>query len=196
MERDLSRIVAFTDGVMAVAITLLVLNIEVPHVATDEELIDKLDELRPDLLAYALSFTLIGRFWVIHHNFFETLRGFDGVLRTLNLLFLGLIALVPFSTDLVDHYGREPIATAIFGATMGSAALVHWLMVAHTVRAGLVHDHRLAETEPFGRVGALSFTIVFFLSVPVAFISTIAAQLLWVATILLRYPLTRARTST
>lgn len=195
MQRDVSRIVAFTDGVMAVAITLLVLNIEVPQVGTDEQLVDRLDDLVPDLLAYALSFALIGRFWAIHHNFFETLRGFDGVLRTLNLLFLGLIALVPFSTDLVDHYNEEPIASAVFGMTMGCAALVHWSMVAHTLRVELVHDHRRQETEPFGGINALGFTVVFFLSVPVAFVSTTAAQLMWVATILLRYPLTRATTS-
>jgi TMEM175 potassium channel family protein len=196
MERDLSRIVAFTDGVMAVAITLLVLNIEVPQVASNEELVDRLDDLVPDLLAYALSFALVGRFWVIHHNFFETLRSFDATLRTLNLLFLGLIALVPFSTDLVDHYGDEPIAAAIFGATMGFAALTHWSMIAHTLRVKLVHDHRRPETEPFGSKAALAFSAIFFLSVPVAFVSTTAAAVMWVASIAARYPLTRARTST
>jgi uncharacterized membrane protein len=70
---DLGRINAFTDGVMAVAITLLVLNIEVPQVP-DSQLPGQLDELLPSVLAYALSFAIVGRFWVIHHRLFETLR--------------------------------------------------------------------------------------------------------------------------
>ena len=71
-QTDLARIMAFTDGVMAVAITLLVLNIEVPNVPSDQ-LVSQLDNLLP-AGAYALSFALVGRFWVIHHRLFEDLR--------------------------------------------------------------------------------------------------------------------------
>jgi TMEM175 potassium channel family protein len=81
--RDLSRIAAFTDGVMAVAITLLVLNVEVPRLTPGEDLGDALVDLLPSLGAYALAFALVGRFWVIHHNLFEKLRGFDRTLMAL-----------------------------------------------------------------------------------------------------------------
>jgi uncharacterized membrane protein len=191
MERtDLGRIAGFTDGVMAVAITLLVLNIEVPDVPADE-LGDQLVDLIPSVLAYLLSFALVGRFWIIHHHLFETLHRFDGPLMALNLLFLSAIAIVPFSTNLYDKYNDEPLAVAAFGFVMSLAALTHWCMTAYTLRKGLVHDHHRKDTEPFGSPVALGFTLIFLISVPVAFVSVIAAQALWLSTIVLRYPLRR-----
>jgi uncharacterized membrane protein len=191
MERtDLGRIMAFTDGVMAVAITLLVLNLEAPEVPSDE-LGEKLVDLVPSVLAYLLSFALVGRFWVIHHNLFETLRRFDGTLMGLNLLFLAAIAIVPFSTDLYDRNTSEPLAVAVFGAVMSLAALTHWAMTAYTLRRGFVHEHRVGDTAPFGSAVALGFTAIFLLSVPVAFVSVHAAEAIWISTIVLRYPLRR-----
>jgi uncharacterized membrane protein len=187
---DLGRIVAFTDGVMAVAITLLVLNLEVPTVPGDE-LEDALVDLIPSLVAYLLAFALVGRFWIIHHRLFETLRAFDSRLMTLNLAFLTLIVLVPFSTNLYDKYTQEPIAAAVLGGTLGLAALSHWLAVAHTLRRGLVHEHHRAVNEPIVSPLGLGFTALFLLSVPVAFLSPTAATLMWAATILLHYPLAR-----
>ncbi|MBA3264105.1 MAG: DUF1211 domain-containing protein [Thermoleophilaceae bacterium] len=124
--RDLSRIAAFTDGVMAVAITLLVLNMEVPRLQEGQSLGDALVDLLPSLGAYLLSFALVGRFWVIHHNLFEKLRAFDRTLMTLNLAFLALIVLVPFAADLYDAYTDEPLAAAVLGGTLGLAAIVNW----------------------------------------------------------------------
>jgi uncharacterized membrane protein len=186
--RDLGRIVAFTDGVMAVAITLLVLNLEVPRVSEDE-LREALVDLIPSLIAYLLAFALVGRHWIIHHRFFETLRTFDARLMTLNLVFLALIVLVPFATELFDRYTQEPIAAAVFGAIMGLASLVNWMMVVHTLRRGYVHDIHRAGTQPFGSPVGLGFTILFLLSVPVAYLSTTAAALLWTSTIFLNRPL-------
>jgi uncharacterized membrane protein len=191
---DLGRIMAFTDGVMAVAITLLVLNLEVPRVPGDE-LDDALVDLFPSLIAYLLSFALVGRFWIIHHRLFETLRGFDARVMTLNLTFLALIVLVPFATELFDRYTKEPIAAAVLGATLGLAALTHWSTVVYTLRHGFVHDEHRPAAEPFASPVALGFTLMFLLSVPVAFLSTTAAALLWTATILLHYPLGRMSTA-
>ena len=112
--RGLGRIAAFTDGVMAVAITLLVLNVEVPHLRAGESLGDALvDDILPSLGAYALAFALVGRFWVIHHNLFEKLHSFDRTLMALNLLFLSLIVLMPFSAQLYDVYTSRPLAAAV-----------------------------------------------------------------------------------
>jgi uncharacterized membrane protein len=191
---DLSRIVAFTDGVMAVAITLLVLNIDVPDLPSGRagELADELFDLLPSLGAYALAFALIGRYWTIHHRLFENLQAFDGALMTLNLVFLALIVLVPFSTDLIDRYREEPIAAAVFGATLGCAALVHLAMVRHVLRKEFVREHEQLPSEPFGGAIALTLAVVFFASVPAAFVSTLLAEALWLSTIVLRYPLRRA----
>lgn len=191
MERtDLGRIMAFTDGVMAVAITLLVLNIEVPDVAA-EDLDEALVDLLPSLAAYVLSFALVGRFWVIHHSLFERLRAFDGRLMALNLLYLAAIVLIPFGTDLFDQYNDEGIAAAVFGALLGAAALTNWTMHLHIVRRRLVRDEHRDETAIFASPIALGFTVAFLASVPLAFISPYLAQAVWVSTVVLRYPLRR-----
>jgi uncharacterized membrane protein len=186
MERDLGRVVAFSDGVMAVAITLLVLNIEVPVRSRDlpEDLVD----LLPSLGVYLLSFALIGRYWVIHHNLFERLRGFDGVVMWLNLTFLALIALMPFSTNLYDDYGHKPIAAAVFGGTLALAALVNSAMTLYTLRRDFVRPERADEHNPLVGFG---ITVMFALSVPAAFLSIHLAQLLWLASVVMRYPLRR-----
>jgi len=189
-ERDLGRIAAFTDGVMAVAITLLVLNMEVPRVRAGEDLGDALIDLLPSLGAYALAFALVGRFWLIHHNLFEKLVGFDAMLMTLNLAFLALIVLVPFSSELYDRYTSRPLAAAVLGGTLGLAAMVNAVMTAHVLRRGFVHERHREETDSGVTVG-FGLTAVFLLSVPAAFLSVHIAEALWTSTVVLRYPLRR-----
>jgi uncharacterized membrane protein len=191
MERDVGRIVAFTDGVMAVAITLLVLNLEVPDLRPGESLGDSLVDLLPSVGAYVLAFALVGRFWVIHHNLFEKLRAFDAKLMTLNLIFLALIVLVPFSANLYDTYNEEALAAAVLGGTLGLAAWVNWLMTMHVLRESLIHDRHRPSTEPFASPVGLGFTAAFLLSIPAAFVNVHIAEVLWVSTIFLHYPLRR-----
>jgi uncharacterized membrane protein len=186
---DLSRVGAFSDGVMAVAITLLVLNIETPDVATDD-LGDALIDLLPSLGAYVLSFALIGRFWFLHHRLFDTFARADSRLLVLNLVFLMLIALVPFATDLSDRYSTAPIAAATFGATLGLAALANWSMGDHGRRAGLLKESAVqGVVDPADKLVGLGIALVFFLSVPVAFLSATLAWLMWASVMFIRYPL-------
>jgi len=187
-ERALARIGAFSDGVMAVAITLLVLNIQVPTLEHGQTLGNALVDLLPSLGAFALAFALVGRFWVIHHNLFEKLRGFDSTLMLLNLAFLASIVLIPFSAELYDTYTDQGLAAAVLGANLGLAALAHAAMTAHVLRRGLIHEERRAETQP--TVG-LGITATFALSVPAAFLSVHIAEALWISTVVVRYPLRR-----
>jgi uncharacterized membrane protein len=181
-KHDLARITAFTDGVMAVAITLLVLNLKVPDLATynSHELVRSLGHLGDDALAYAFSFALVGRYWWLHHRLFERLRGFDGQLMALNLLFLALIALMPFTAELQARYGDLAPADAVFAGTLGAAALTHWRMSVHAENAGLEHTPEPDKrTSPF-------MAVLFLVSIPVAFLSTITAQAMWVGSMVVR----------
>src|SRR5712692_6409261 len=86
-----NRIEAFSDGVFAVAITLLVLNLQIPQLAASvvsRELVPKLIELWPKLLIYVLSFVIVGIYWVGHHNTFHYIKRSDRTLLWLNLLLL------------------------------------------------------------------------------------------------------------
>jgi uncharacterized membrane protein len=102
---EFARIVAFTDGVFAIAITLLVLSLEVPSDLQASALHAFLIDSWPQLFAYFLSFAVIGRFWIGHHHVFSMLQDFDRRLIVLNLAYLSMIVLVPFPTELLGEYG-------------------------------------------------------------------------------------------
>jgi TMEM175 potassium channel family protein len=186
--RSLGRIGAFSDGVMAVAITLLVLNIQVPRGVHGPDLGDALVDLLPSLGAFVIAFALVGRFWVVHHNLFEKLRGFDQRLMLLNLGFLATIVLIPFSSELYDTYTKEPLAAAVLGGNLCLAGAFNAAMTHHSMRHDLIHEDRRAEAQPTVGLGIAS---VFALSVPAAFLSVHLAETLWIATVVVRYPLRR-----
>lgn len=116
-----SRTEAFSDGVFAVAITLLVLNVEVPRSGA-EPLKHALTALWPSYAAYLVSFTTIGIMWVNHHAIFKCIRFVDRPLQFINLFLLMVITFIPFPTALVGRYivaGRDSgLATAVYGFVM------------------------------------------------------------------------------
>jgi uncharacterized membrane protein len=178
---EFARIVAFTDGVFAVAITLLVLSIEVPSSVSGSQLHDYLIDTWPQLFAYFLSFAVVGRFWIAHHRYFALLHDFDRRLMVLNLAYLSLIVLVPFATELLGDYNDRPDPVALYAAVVGTVALLGRLMIRYAVRRGHVQgDPRAAAAV----AGTMLPPIVFYASIPVAVVSTLAAQLMWVVLLL------------
>ena len=180
-EVEFARIVAFSDGVIAIAITLLVLNLQVPQVPSGDTaaLADELWELMPHFFAYALSFAVIGRLWLVHHRFFASLEGFDRRLMTGNLVYLGLVVLVPFSSDMLGTYGENSVAVMVYAATLGLAATVNALMTRYALNENLVSAPALSATQPFGSRGALLIPGAFLASIPIALLSPYAAQAVW-----------------
>ncbi len=178
-EVEFSRIVAFSDGVFAIAITLLVLNLSVPEHIRGDDLGSVLWEQRHDLLAYAISFAVIGRFWVVHHRFFGDVVSFDGRLLGLNLLYLAWIVLIPFSSQVLGDHGGDTDAILLYAVNLIGVSLIGAIMAIDARRAGL------AETSPEvareGQRRALIVAAVFLASIPVAFIDPHVAQLLWLA---------------
>jgi uncharacterized membrane protein len=121
-----NRLEAFSDGVFAIAITLLVLEIAVPHVEEPGQLGDALLHLWPSYLAYGTSFITIGIMWVNHHGVFRQIREADLRFLYLNLGLLMLIAFVPFPTTLLADYawgseGRDAALT--YGVTLTITAV-------------------------------------------------------------------------
>jgi uncharacterized membrane protein len=180
---EFARIVAFTDGVFAIAMTLLVLSINVPSDVSDAALHDFLVDSWPQLFAYFLSFAVIGRFWLAHHRFFSMLHDFDSVLMVLNLAYLSLIVLIPFPTELLGDFGSRADSVVLYAAVVGAAALLSWVMLRHTLRGGLVRPDARAAS---GRLsaGLLQTAIVFYVSIPVALVSPVLGQFAWLALLL------------
>jgi uncharacterized membrane protein len=108
-EKETTRVEAFSDGVYAVAITLLVLELKVPHDHLGAELL----KLWPSFLAFTLGFATIGVMWLNHHRLFQMIHRCDDVLMFLNLLLLFFICLTPFFTALLaEHIGTPNAKTA------------------------------------------------------------------------------------
>jgi uncharacterized membrane protein len=113
-----NRLEAFSDGVIAVAITLLVLSLVVPDPARTNHLANALGRRWPEYAAYAISFLTIGIIWVNHHAMIARLRETDHTILLLNLVLLLTIGVLPFATDLMATYLRagsgEHLAAAIY----------------------------------------------------------------------------------
>lgn len=176
-EVEFSRIVAFSDGVFAIAITLLVLNLSVPDHLRGDDLNKVLWEQRQDLIAYAISFAVIGRFWVVHHRFFSSVVGFDGRLLGLNLFYLGWIALFPFSAQVFGDHAGDAAAIVLYALNLSGITLVGMLMATDARRAGLAKMSPEEARE--GQRRALIVAAVFLASIPVALLDPNIAPFLW-----------------
>ena len=121
------RINALSDGVFAIVITLLVLELKVPELAAGvvrEELPHTLKEMLPIIISHSISFFVLGIYWVGHHNMFMHIKRHNRVLLWLNIIFLMFVASMPFPTGLVVRYGQERIAVIIYAATLIAAGLM------------------------------------------------------------------------
>ena len=177
-EVEFSRIVAFSDGVFSIAITLLVLNLDVAKNLAGRR--DRTGALGPaeNFLAYAISFAVIGRFWLVHHRFFGEVKGFDGRLIALNMLYLGWIVLIPFSSEVLGEYGGKTTAVVLYAANLSGVVLTGMWMAADARRAGLTRS----TTRPTGiALRAIFIASVFLLSIPVAFVAPGLATFMWLA---------------
>jgi uncharacterized membrane protein len=178
-EIEFSRIVAFSDGVFAIAITLLVLALDIPDHLHGESVAEALWDQRENLLAYALSFAVIGRFWVVHHRFFSAVTGFDGRLLSLNIFYLSWIVLLPFSSKVLGDHGGETAAVILYAANLSGVVLTGMWMAADSRRAALTSIAAAEHQEQ--RYRSLYIATVFLASIPVAFIAPGIAPFMWLA---------------
>jgi uncharacterized membrane protein len=178
-EVEFGRIVAFSDGVFAIAITLLVLNLGIKAGLPKDQVADALWEQRENFVAFAISFAVIGRFWVVHHRFFGEVHSFDGRLITLNLLYLGSIVLIPFSSEVLGKYGGQTPAVVLYSVNLAIVVLVGLAMGDSARRRDLTSTDEEAHRETRARTAFIAG--IFLLSVPLAFVAPSVAPYLWLA---------------
>ncbi len=192
-EFDYDRTVALSDGIFAIALTLLVLSIDFPRLEhpADADLWRALLAERVQLYSYAISFAVVALLWTRHHTFFRRLRRIDARMVALNLVYLGLVAFLPFPTNLLGDYGDHAPIVVFYAGTLLLITLVAGAMRRHATHAGLL------PPEPDRRVlpHMIAVPLIFLASIPVAFASPTAAKLVWLALIVegrLRWPGTRS----
>jgi uncharacterized membrane protein len=176
-EVEFGRIVAFSDGVFSIAITLLVLNLGIDKGLTEGQIDNALWDQREMFLSYAISFAVIGRFWLVHHRFFAEVQAFDGRLIGLNLVYLGWIVLIPFSSEVLGEYGGKTTAVVIYSVNLAVVVLLGLLMSVDARRRGLTKIDDRTHRE--NQIRATYIAGIFLLSIPVALVAPNVAPWLW-----------------
>ncbi|WP_176593702.1 TMEM175 family protein [Sphingobium sp. EM0848] len=173
------RLEAFTDGVVAIIITIMVLELKVPHDGS----LAALSQSVPILLAYVISFINVGLYWNNHHHLMQATERVDGRVLWANLFLLFWLSLVPFVIRWLDESAFSPMATAAYGVVLGLAAVGYTL----TERAIITvngRDSAVARAVGFDGKGKLSL-LLYTVAVPVAFYVQWVSIALYVVVILL-----------
>lgn len=162
------RIEALSDGVFAIVMTLLVLEIAVPDLpgaATESELRGALADLLPQFLGYATSFILLGIFWVVHHRQFHFIQRTDRALVWINISVLLFVALIPFTTALLSRHPDSQTAVFVYGANIMVAALtisVQWwyATLGHRLVDPALDPHVLRQTRRWAFVAPAALVVI------------------------------------
>jgi uncharacterized membrane protein len=166
-----NRVEAFSDGVFAIALTLLIFNIKVPEVHTEAALLRALSAQWLAYFSYALSVVVVGVFWVGHHALFHYIRRVDRPLLWLNIVFVGTVAFIPFPAALLGQYGQYRSAVALYGGTLAVAGIVLDGMRAYAYNGRRLVDATLSDDVSRGyRRRARKGPTAYLLAVGIAFL--------------------------
>ena len=147
-EFQVERIVFFSDAVFAIAITLLIIEVKVPHLPAElpeSEVWRELIKLVPQLIGYFTSFLVIGAYWVGHHRIYKYIAGYDDGLIWRNLLVLMSVAFIPFTTAFYSEYFYRTTASVLYLGSLASAGMLEYWQWRYAAK-----DHVLLvrDTDP------------------------------------------------
>jgi uncharacterized membrane protein len=174
-----TRLEAFSDGVLAIIITIMVLELKVPHAVE----LDALKPLLPVLLSYVLSFIYLGIYWNNHHHLFQITEEVSGGILWANLHLLFWLSLFPFTTAWMGENHLAAIPTAIYGFVLLMAAIAYYILQ-KTIIAREGRGSLLAQAIGRDWKGKLS-PLFYLAAIPLAFVSSWIASALYVLVALL-----------
>jgi len=142
------RVETLADGVFAIAMTLLVLEVHVPAVpepVTGAGMLAALRGILPSVAGYVVSFIILGMVWIGHHTQFHFIRRVNRPLLYINIFYLLCVAFVPFSTALLARYPLQPVAVVVYGVTLLLGGVLHYVHWSYAVGHGLVTEEVTPE---------------------------------------------------
>ena len=176
------RLEAFSDGVIAVIITIMVLELVAPH----EPGVDALHRLTPVMLSYVLSYVFIGIYWSNHHHLFQVVQHIDGRVLWANLHLLFWLSLVPFATGWMGENDFASLPTALYGTVLLLAAIAYTILVQVIIAHQGAHS-KLRAAIGDDRKGMISMAL-YVAAVPLAFVHRsiswaifVTVALIWLA---------------
>ena len=179
---EFDRVSFFTDAVYAIAMTLLVVELQPPELAAVRDpaaLWNALWDERSGVIGFFVGFILIGRYWLAHHQFFASLRSVDAGLISLNLVYLAFIAFMPFPVALLSNYEENPVSFFMFAGCMAVVSLLEVAMFLWAARSGHLRFAATPEVMRFAMIAGGAPVLVMLASFPLALYSTTWALLSW-----------------
>jgi uncharacterized membrane protein len=179
---EFDRFANFADAIYAISMTLVVVGIGVPTLTDDHsarELLDQLKHLFPNILTFFIVFFVVGSYWVAHHRFVGWLASIDTRLLHLQLLYLSVIAFLPFPAALLGTLGSNIVALAAFAVAMATASLLETVMIRQAFHASLFRDPLSLDAYRWELIASLTPVAIFIISIPLALISVWVAILFW-----------------
>ena len=178
--RSTERLKALSDGVFAIVLTILVLELKVPPHLPHKSLLEALRELRPTLVAWVISFLISGMYWVAHRDIFARVRWVNRDLVWLNLLFLLPCALIPFASSVLGEYPDDPRSIQIYGAVVILGSLMRLALYAYVMRhPALLWPGTLGASVALGYLLMLLPVVVYLIAMGVAQASPTAAAVIF-----------------
>lgn len=192
---DLQRLIALSDGVFAIALTLLAVQLTVPELTVaplQSELTTRLLGLYPKVLSYVIAFAVVALYWTGHRRTFKHIRRSDSWLTLLNLGLLLCVTFQPFPTAVLGSYGNQTAAPVLFACTLALTGLFTsgiWLYAAlgHRLIARTVSSRLILHLALRGA----SAPLVFLISIPIAFINPTGSELAWAFIFVVQFGLRR-----
>jgi uncharacterized membrane protein len=171
------RTLALSDGVFAIAMTLLVLSIGMPRPGEHGRLGTALWHHRDELFSWLLSFVVIGAAWMRHRRLLASVHRVDPVLTRLNLAYLGAVAFLPYPTEVLGAYASRPAAVGLYAVTAALMSTAGGLMARHAHDAGLLWPHANDTTSSGGQWWLAPVILV--LAIPLSLLLGAWALLIW-----------------
>jgi uncharacterized membrane protein len=139
------RITNMADGVFAIVLTLIVFDLRIP--VDIEDLVQAIFDLRTSILSYILSFLILGYYWVAHHNQVDYVKRVDQIFMWLNVVYMMLVSLVPFTANTLGRYSGQNVAELLFCANLTGLSLLHYAMWRYAVNRTPSGKRRLVEDD-------------------------------------------------
>lgn len=189
MKSGLGRIEAFSDGVFAIAITLLILNFKIPSGLNGDQVWEAIADQRDVFLSAAISFAVIGKYWSVHRRTFAFIEGQSGALTFINFFHLATIVFLPFPTLVMAEYTNSFAAVGMYAATITVTGFTAAATVVIAWKQKLMVDDVDQEWVDETVSSTVATPIVFAISIPIAAWNSRYATWFWVLAFVVSTPI-------
>ena len=176
------RLAALTDGIFAVAITLVAVQLTIEKPANDSAraMFDAIGAERGAWIGFIVAFIVLARYWVANHSLFSRLKAIDTRVIVLQMVYLFLIVLLPFSTRIVGDYGNNPGAVVVLAVILALLCVMETVLFGYAARSGLL-DYAPSQSEyRWAMIASLTPVVTFLSTIPLAWVDTSLAMVSWI----------------